>query len=175
MTNSQRLTGRSRFTLLWLCALTLIGVVALSQRPPETAALPDLPLIVLDESQSMPTNARIATPEAAAELGLELVQLWTGAENPRVVKVELLPFSSSGGSGSSLDIAPGVDPLPDPYPASPAWRVTFDSAQFGIRCPPTPPGSTHPCPPGNRASVAFFASNGDMISLAVGRPGDIWE
>lgn len=151
--------GRSWLMALWLGALALIGTLALSQRPAELAARPDLPIIVVDESLTIHPSALITTPEEAAVRGLAYVQSWTGAEHPRTVKVELLSAHSASGFGGT----------------TPAWRISFDSAEFGIRCPPVPPGSAVTCPPGVRARVAFFASDGGMISLAVGRANDVWE
>jgi hypothetical protein len=144
---------------LWLGALVLASMLTLGQRPAELAAQPDLPLIVIDESLTIHPSARIATPDEAAARGLDMVQGWTGAETPRVVKIELLPAHRAGGYHGN----------------TPAWRVTFDSAEFGVRCPHTPPGTAHACPPGSRARVAFLAGNGLEIALEVGWPDSVWE
>ena len=123
----------------------------------------------------VPPEAIIQTAEQAVEKGLDVAR-GLGADNPRLVKVELMTLGEAMQSTKSEpDEVVEVDELG--WDArSAAWRVQFDNDEFFTEsCPPpddaTPGGQEgHTCPTHSTAIFIFRATDGLPITVALGYP-----
>lgn len=127
---------------------------------------------------TVPPDAAIQTEDQAIEAALDYAR-GVGAEDPRVVKVELLPLGDAVttlklGPGESMDFEEAGYDADEQLAA--AWRVQLDNDEFMIdSCPPpddaTPGedgGYENACPTEPTAILIFRASDAVLIASALG-------
>jgi hypothetical protein len=127
---------------------------------------------------TVPLGALIQTAEQAVDRGLEYAR-GSGADHPRLVKVELMTLGEAMTSTKSSpnDVA-DVDALGWDL-GSAAWRVQFDNDEFDPdSCEPpaddaddlmAAPGP-YTCPTEPTAIYIFLASDGLAVTIALGYP-----
>ncbi len=171
--DQDRSTTRAAATPVTLLAAPPTVSVTLSALPP-TAGSTSAPSPTA--TPDVLENAKIRTELDAIVFGLDLAR-GLGAKDPRLVAVSVHEIDEA--------IAISSDPGDDPGPgwaadgaAGLAWVIQFDNAEFGIpSCPPpeptTPdakPGDGHSCGTAPTAVFVVRASDGSVVSMALGPP-----
>lgn len=146
--------------------------IATSTASPEspTATVTMLPTTTV----TIGPDALLQTADQATERGFEYARE-LGADNPHLVKVELMPLGEAMASTKlAPDEVPDVDDLGWDMDDA-AWRVQFDGDEFfheSCEPPVDDPDdkSPHSCPTSETAIFIFRASDGLAITVALGYP-----
>lgn len=155
-----------------LTATPMLSAIAASAVIPASpiAAVTALPTITIP----IGPDAMLQTADQATERGFAYARE-LGADDPRLVKVELMPL---GDAMASTKLAPDevtdVDDLGWDLDDA-AWRVQFDGDEFfheSCEPPVDDPDDKgpHSCPTSETAIFIFRASDGLAITIALGYP-----